>query len=311
MDGEDQGVLIMASYTWDFGSDAENLKFTVVYDSVTKEFTVTVLTGSLNVNALYWGDGDAESGEGTMSGFDAKKDSSLNMNGTGEVWDGGLKISNAGLGKTPPDSYISADSAHNSFSIDAGSFDPAKFGTVGVRATSTTSEGGSIKWIDDAPTPNTGNPPANDFPVVDNISFVDFYFDKDKDGAADAIVRVNYSGPDSGPNMDVDNWDQAFLAALKQMNIDNDAAVDDLAGYSYMGASIHVGGPGGGTLEYYAQDGTPSPNTAPSPGLVQTTNPSGNVNFGFGGEFSDVPHAVLSTSDAVTFTVSETWSGDF
>jgi hypothetical protein len=82
----------MAAYTWDFGSDAEGLKFSVVYDSDTGAFTITVLTGALNVNALYWSDGDnVNSIDTALSGFTgAKSESSLNMNGTGEVFDGGL-----------------------------------------------------------------------------------------------------------------------------------------------------------------------------------------------------------------------------
>jgi hypothetical protein len=176
----------MAVNIWDFGSDAEGLKFTISYDSATNKFTVTVLTGSMNVNALYWGDGDNTASEGSYSGFSgAKSESSLNMNGTGEVFDGGLKISDAGLGKTPPSSYITAnpdDAFPSSFTIDAGSFDPAKFGTIGVRATSTSTEGGSIKWIDDAPRDNAPPPPANHFPTGD-MSHFDLYFDKDGNSA--------------------------------------------------------------------------------------------------------------------------------
>jgi hypothetical protein len=153
----------MATYQWDFGSDAQLLKFNVVYDSGTNQFTVTVLTGSMNLNALYWNDGDnVDSATTGLSGFSgAKSENSLNMNGTGEVWDGGMKISDAGLGKTPPPSYMDANpltSALNTYSFTApADFNPLTFGTLGVRATSTSSAEGSIKWIDDSP--NSGQPP--------------------------------------------------------------------------------------------------------------------------------------------------------
>src|SRR4051812_13725549 len=56
---------------YNFGSDAAGLKFTidVKYDSTglgLTTFTVNVLTGSLNLNALYWKDAD-QSFDGTIS----------------------------------------------------------------------------------------------------------------------------------------------------------------------------------------------------------------------------------------------------
>ncbi|MDO9460633.1 MAG: hypothetical protein Q7N95_11030 [Alphaproteobacteria bacterium] len=162
----------MSVYEYEYGSVASGLQFTIVYDDVAKTFTIKVLTGAMNVNALYWSDGDATGGEGTMSGFDAKKDASLNMNGantvwnedgttssTKETWDGGVKISSAGLGSTPPVSYITAGSDHDSFVIPSGDFDVSMFSTLGVRATSTTTAEGSIKWVDDAPDKDPVPPP--------------------------------------------------------------------------------------------------------------------------------------------------------
>ena len=65
----------------------------------TVDFTVTSLLGSADINALYWNDGDATGGEGILFGFTgAKSESSLNMNGSGEAWDGGVKSSSAGIG---------------------------------------------------------------------------------------------------------------------------------------------------------------------------------------------------------------------
>jgi hypothetical protein len=176
-----------------------------------------------------------------------------------------------------------------------------------------TLDGGSLKLGEVANIPSGGNGAnTNDFPVVDNISFVDFYFDKDGDGDADAVVRVNYSGPATLPNMDVDNWDQKFLDAIKNINLDTaDTATNDLASYTYMGAAIHVGGPTGGTLTYYSLDNDTTPETAPAPGLVGPEDGSGPYGFGKDADFKTLPHAVLSTTDATTFAVTEYWAGNF
>ena len=130
------------AYTYEFGSIASGLQFTIVYDEVLKTFTVTVLKGAMNVNALYWSDGNSNTtlsglyqldstkgdqnlADNTISAWNpTKADSSLNMNGATvvwdegtsttekETWDGGLKISDTGLGKTPSESYIVAGSAN-------------------------------------------------------------------------------------------------------------------------------------------------------------------------------------------------------
>jgi hypothetical protein len=198
----------MTTYEWDYGSAAAGLQFKVVYNTATSNFTVTVLTGSLNVNALYWSDGDSTAGEGTLSGFTgAKSETSLNMNGSNVLWaddgtstsatelyDGGLKISNAGLTGTPPDSYIVAGTSHDSFIVAGGTFDPTNFLVLGVRATSTSTAEGSIKWVDEVPIidqpPITGGlgrspgywathdgsgPQPNDWDIAQDTSFETYF----------------------------------------------------------------------------------------------------------------------------------------
>jgi len=178
--GSQQGVSKMAISTWNFGSVAEGLQFKIEYDSVNNTFTVTVLTGSMNVNALYWTDNDGTSNEGSYTGFTgAKSESSLNMNGTGYDWDGGLKVSDAGLGKTPPPSYITADpndAFASSYTFSAGSFDLSKFDTIGIRATSTSSAGGSIKWVNEGPDDAPPPPQDNHFPEYQSLSHITLYW---------------------------------------------------------------------------------------------------------------------------------------
>jgi hypothetical protein len=116
----------------------------------TTQIVIKCITGYADINAFYWHDGDTIAGEGTFDGLAAKKDSSLNMNGTGEAWDGGLKLSSAGLGTAGTDkpTYLTAGETLNAFSIDVP-FD--SLDTIGVRATSTSNPEGSIKGVGDDP----------------------------------------------------------------------------------------------------------------------------------------------------------------
>ena len=114
----------------------------------TVDFTVTSLLGSADINALYWNDGDANGGEGILFGFTgAKSESSLNMNGSGEAWDGGVKLSSAGigpLGEAKP-TYLQEG---ESYTIENVAVSWDDIDTLGVRATSTSTAGGSIKGVD-------------------------------------------------------------------------------------------------------------------------------------------------------------------
>lgn len=114
----------------------------------TVQIVIKCITGHADINAIYWGDGDKVANEGGgLQGFDAKKDASLNMNGTGQVWDGGLKLSNAGLGTdgVNKSTYLTEGETLNAFTITA---DFADLKTFGLRATSTSNPEGSIKGVD-------------------------------------------------------------------------------------------------------------------------------------------------------------------
>jgi hypothetical protein len=110
-------------------------------------FSVKCVSGFADINAVYWGDGDATAGEGTLSGFIAKSDSSLNMNGSGEAWDGGLKLSSAGLG-TASVNKTTFLTAGETYDVTGVNVDWNTLDTLGVRATSTSTAGGSIKGVD-------------------------------------------------------------------------------------------------------------------------------------------------------------------
>ncbi|MGD9479338.1 Ig-like domain-containing protein [Shinella sp. G-2] len=106
-------------------------------------FEVNCLEGYADINALYWSDGVAD---GNNFDLGNKKDNSLNMNGSGEDWDGGVKLSSTGLGpqgNAKPTFLQAGESYVMNATLDWNSLD-----TLGVRATSTSTAGGSIKGVD-------------------------------------------------------------------------------------------------------------------------------------------------------------------
>ena len=115
----------------------------------TIKFNVTCLEGYADINALWWSDGDGEASE-----YDAleKSDKSLNMNGSGEEWDGYEVLSSAGLGTdgTAKETYLTEGETY-SFTLSAEQLDNITWedlATLGVRATSTSTYEGSIKGVD-------------------------------------------------------------------------------------------------------------------------------------------------------------------
>lgn len=145
------------SYQWDFGSAASGLQFKVVFDG--ENFTVTCISGSMDLNALWFSDGDKVVEGATAL---AKSDSSLNMNGTGITWDDYYKVSSTGLGSagTTKESYLTAGESMT-FSLDTLQLPPAitdllssdpTLLTIGVRATSTSSLSGDGKFVDTSAT---------------------------------------------------------------------------------------------------------------------------------------------------------------
>jgi hypothetical protein len=158
----------MTTRIYEFGSAAAGLHFTITATEnlITglTDFTVDCLSGSFDLNAVYWGDGDKTDDD--LPGADMQgnwtgkpSENSLNMNGDNieyddngvatakkVVYDGGYKVSDTGLGPQgiAKPSFLTAGE-HYTFSAD---IDFADFSTVGVRATSTSTAGGSIKWVD-------------------------------------------------------------------------------------------------------------------------------------------------------------------
>jgi hypothetical protein len=159
----------MDTATWTLNYDGLVIQIVAVQDGTNVSFTVTVLEGYANVNALYWGDATADSGAIAYQYDDpalsTAKLSSINMNGTSVDWDGAYVLSTAGLGKTPPDSYLTEG---ESISFTVAGLDIDSIDNLGLRATSTSTAEGSIKWVGTEPDAGDTTPP--EAPVLVDIS---------------------------------------------------------------------------------------------------------------------------------------------
>lgn len=324
-----------------FGSYADGLVFkiesTFNEDTGKTTFKVTVLEGSLDMNAMFWSDGNGVGGESDLQGDwntqTTKKgtveaditadgtmkfvgsDSALNMNGSGETWDGGIKLSNAGLGSGDKDTFSDNweldDDGNPTFSFDAIG-DLTGF-LLGVRGTSTSTEDGSIKYVG-SDLPPEGPPPAPDhFPdfkdaTGKDISHVTFYFDTpdgfefDKSGDIwDEVIGFKGNGdPKITTHNDPDGWFTVkFDVAGEGVSNDLDDWADDaltaiylkygdlsgyLEGVSVKGGSDNENSNSGGVELWYEFDNNPNDDDsadAPSVWIVENkeVDVAGTVSF--------------------------------
>lgn len=139
--------------SWTFGESGSGLYFTIIYEG--GELQVNMLEGSMDLNALWFSDGDAlKEGDTTLT----KKEGSLNMNGAGAydadgnliTWDDVEVLSLSGLGKegVSKDAFLTAG---ETYALDAsllGAYDLANL-LIGVRATSVNG-GSSIKLVSES-----------------------------------------------------------------------------------------------------------------------------------------------------------------
>lgn len=187
------------SYQWDFGSVESGLQFKIVFDGT--NFTVTCISGYLDLNALWFSDGDKDV-EGTVAL--AKSDNSLNLNGTGITWDDYYKVSNPGLGSAGEDkaSFLTGGESL-SFSLTTLGLPPAitsllntdpELLIVGVRATSSSSISGDGKFVDTSGTALTSN--VNQAPTLDAVSGATVNDTAVDDSYADVTGKLSGSDPD-------------------------------------------------------------------------------------------------------------------
>ncbi|MGR3378389.1 hypothetical protein [Salipiger abyssi] len=140
----------MPDYSKIFTYEVEGLSYTVSLYEQDGAFLadISVLEGGMDVNALYFGDDE-------FSGESVSLDGPLNMNGTrldGEKiqWDDAEALSDPGLGPEGEDkeTYVSEGDTLT-VELDIASLD--EIDVFGIRATSTTTESGSIKAVSDDP----------------------------------------------------------------------------------------------------------------------------------------------------------------
>ena len=158
---------------------------------------ITVIEGSADINAIYWGD-DA------IDGASAKLPGPLNMNGDGSTyegepvqWDDALKLSDPGLGRlgTEKETYLQAgDTLQIELPIE--SLDEIEF--FGIRATSTSTPEGSIKAVSGDPeTPD--DPEDPDEPEDPPFDKVFFDYGTDPDGTSLGGFFILSEEPEENP----------------------------------------------------------------------------------------------------------------
>lgn len=214
-----------------YGAEGSGLYFKIIVTvnlDGSLSASVQMLEGTMDLNALYFGD-DVD--DGSSAALSGKGDNALNMNGAsyeGETvdWDGVQKLSSAGLGPAgeAKSTFFTAGETQNIPLNFTGTLDDLDY--IGVRATSVNG-GGSIKLIDEGEL-ITPPPEENHFPewTAPEISHVTFYFDT-PDGFAfdtkggggrgnntpDGWFTVKFDvGSDAGDEInDMDNWYQQAL----------------------------------------------------------------------------------------------------
>ena len=170
----------------------------------TSRISIKCTDGQADINAIYWNDGIAD---GNLFDLGTKKDNSLNMNGTGEDWDGGLKLSSTGIGPMgdAKPTFLQAGEEYPAFvaNVAWGTID-----TMGVRATSTSTDGGSIKGVDgDAVVISAPKASVGDVTVCegeDLTATVKLTLSEDPDGPYPYPVTVYYDVVDNSAKEDGD-----------------------------------------------------------------------------------------------------------
>ncbi|MEQ9693304.1 hypothetical protein [Shimia sp. SDUM112013] len=149
-----------------FSVEHDGLSYTVtVYqDEDGFHADIAVNDGAMDVNAIYYGDDD-------FSGDSEKLSGPLNMNGAdldGEdvQWDSAIELSRPGLGREGEDkeTYLTEGDTLT-IDLDISSLD--EIDVFGIRATSTTTEEGSIKHVMDDPE----EPEEPEEPTFDKVGF--------------------------------------------------------------------------------------------------------------------------------------------
>ncbi|MCZ8068012.1 MAG: Ig-like domain-containing protein [Microcystis sp. LE17-20D] len=281
------------TYIWEYGDTTQALWFTASYNTVTNQWTVDMKKGSMDLNAFWWSNGDSKA-DGTIRLL--SKDNSLNMNGTGIVWDGYDKISDTGLTGTEHNgsNLLTAGNTYTySYSKDQGveieSLLAQGVVTLGVRATSVNGTGG-IKAVDGqfvfVPYDNT--PPTVTVDIVNaslndgtNSSLVTFEFSETVNGFTASDVNVSGGTLSDFTQVDGNSYTAIFTANDAVETIGSVSVAAD----SYSDIAGNNGGAGTDTV------------------TIDTLNPTVGITF------DNSPLTGQNFSTTVTFQFSEAVSG--
>ncbi|MFN6212358.1 MAG: Ig-like domain-containing protein [Microcystis sp.] len=281
------------TYIWEYGDTTQALWFTASYNTVTNQWTVDMKKGSMDLNAFWWSNGDSKA-DGTIRLL--SKDNSLNMNGTGIVWDGYDKISDTGLTGTEHNgsNLLTAGNTYTySYSKDQGveieSLLAQGVVTLGVRATSVNGTGG-IKAVDGqfvfVPYDNT--PPTVTVDIVNaslndgtNSSLVTFEFSETVNGFTASDVNVSGGTLSDFTQVDGNSYTAIFTANDAVETIGSVSVAAD----SYTDIAGNNGGAGTDTV------------------TIDTLNPTVGITF------DNSPLTGQNFSTTVTFQFSEAVSG--
>ncbi len=192
----------MSEMTKIFEYQENGLSYTVTVYELDGAFfaDVTVNEGAMDVNAVYFGDD-------TLSGSSASMKGPLTMNGGGSVyegaavqWDAAVKLSDPGLGPEGEDKETFVATGDTlTISLDIDSLDDIDF--FGIRATSTTTDAGSIKGV-------SGDPEITEDPgelIIEESgapTFDQVFFDYGLDGtgAESGGVMLLADEPETNPD---------------------------------------------------------------------------------------------------------------
>ena len=179
----------MADHSKIFTYEVDGLSYsvTVYEEGGAIRADISVIEGAMDVNAIYYGDDD-------FSGKSASLDGSLNMNGarlSDETvqWDDAVQLSSPGLGPegSEKETFLSAGDTLTIEISDVQSLD--EIDVFGIRATSTTTEDGSIKGV-------SGQPEEPEEP--DDLTFGKVFFGEvfDDEGNPVGGTYILAEGPD-------------------------------------------------------------------------------------------------------------------
>lgn len=222
----------MPDYAKIFTYEVEGLSYTVsLYEENGQILAdIAVTEGSMDVNAVYFGDDDFSGKSESLAG-------PLNMNGAsldGEKvqWDDAVKLSDPGIGPEGEDKETYLQTGDTlTIELDVDSLDDIDI--FGIRATSTTTDAGSIKAVSDDPE-EPDDPEDPEDPQDPTYHKVLFAWDFDEDGDAHQGVYMHDGETVSGGMELPEGTEPTFenyLAAYTSLGWADVADLDGVAFY--------------------------------------------------------------------------------